>query len=70
MLDGNFQLNQMMKDSDPDDISLFCGKGHFPEHSVLEHYLAVAKSKAQVCHNGVPSPCTHIDECSYRNPTA
>ena len=60
----------MKKNSDPDDVSLFRGKGHFPEHSVLEQYLAVAKSKAQVCPNGVLLRCAHIDECSYRNPTA
>jgi hypothetical protein len=49
-LDGNFQLNRMKKNSDPDDVSLCKGKGHFPEHGVLERYLAGIKYKDEACY--------------------
>jgi hypothetical protein len=49
-LDGNFQLNRMKKNSDPDDVSLCKGKGHFPEHSQLDEYLKrVSKYREEVC---------------------
>jgi hypothetical protein len=47
-LDGNFQLNRMKKNSDPDDISLCNGKGHFPKHSTLDQYLASIDYKEEV----------------------
>ena len=50
-LDGNFQLNRMKKNSDPDDVSLCEGKGHFPKHSTLDQYLASVNYKEEVCRN-------------------
>jgi hypothetical protein len=37
--DGNHHANKFSKNSDPDDISLFDGKGTFPEDSEFRKYI-------------------------------
>ena len=37
--DGNHHANKFSKNSDPDDISLFDGKGTFPEDSDFRKYI-------------------------------
>jgi len=36
---GNHHANKFSKNSDPDDISLFDGKGTFPEDSEFRKYI-------------------------------
>ncbi|KAJ7244515.1 hypothetical protein C8J57DRAFT_1476804 [Mycena rebaudengoi] len=48
-LDGNFQCNRFIKNSDPDDVSLCAGKGYFPLETEYKTYLAsipVSKEKS------------------------
>jgi hypothetical protein len=37
--DGNFQLNHMKKNCDPNDISLLDGRGYFPRNAEYQAYL-------------------------------
>jgi len=37
--DGNHHANKFSKNSDPDDVSLFNGKGTFPEESAFQKYI-------------------------------
>jgi hypothetical protein len=37
--DGNHHANKFSKNSDPDDISLFNGKGTFPKDSDFQRYI-------------------------------
>ena len=37
--DGNHHANKFSKNSDPDDVSLFHGKGIFPEESDFQKYI-------------------------------
>ncbi|KAF7295985.1 CxC2 domain-containing protein [Mycena kentingensis (nom. inval.)] len=53
-LDGNFQTGQFSKNTDPDDVSLFKGKGNSPVDAEYKAYLArnpVSKEK---------STCTYL----------
>ncbi|KJA19668.1 hypothetical protein HYPSUDRAFT_204406 [Hypholoma sublateritium FD-334 SS-4] len=38
-VDGNFHLNKYMKNTDPDDISLYDGKAYFPRNDEYKRYL-------------------------------
>ncbi|KAJ7067667.1 hypothetical protein C8F01DRAFT_1342934 [Mycena amicta] len=53
-MDGNFQCNQFSKNTDPDDVSLFNGRGYFPREEEYKSYLVkipVSKEK---------STCTYL----------
>ena len=39
-LDGNHHLNKFVKNTDPNDISLFRGRAYIPEDSQYQAYLA------------------------------
>jgi len=47
-MDGNFQLNRMKKNSDPDDVSLCQGKAYFPLESDLQQYLKIVPITKEV----------------------
>ncbi|KAK0211996.1 hypothetical protein IW262DRAFT_1467410 [Armillaria fumosa] len=42
-LDGNFHQNKTIKNSDPDNISLFEGKAYFPKDAAYKAYLKTTK---------------------------
>ncbi|KAK0477811.1 hypothetical protein IW261DRAFT_1565594 [Armillaria novae-zelandiae] len=42
-LDGNFHQNKTIKNSDPDNISLFEGKAYFPKDAAYKVYLKTTK---------------------------
>jgi len=47
-MDGNFQLNRMKKNSDPDDVSLCQGRAYFPLESDLQQYLKIVPITKEV----------------------
>ena len=38
-IDGNFHLNKYIKNTDPDDLSLFNGKSFFPRDDLFQAYI-------------------------------
>lgn len=38
-IDGNFHANKYIKNTDPDDVSLFKGKSYFPDDYQFRDYL-------------------------------
>lgn len=38
-LDGNHHANQMIKNNDPNDVSLSYGHSYFPERTAFDEYL-------------------------------
>ncbi len=37
--DGNFQLNKLTKNTDPDDVSIYDGRAYFPNDAEYQAYL-------------------------------
>ena len=43
--DGNHHLNKFIKNTDPNDLSLFCGCVYFPEDSQFQRYIQSISGK-------------------------
>jgi hypothetical protein len=48
-LDGNFQCNQFNKNTDPNDVSLFKGRGYSPLEELYIKYLGRIPISKHVC---------------------
>ncbi|KAE9398647.1 hypothetical protein BT96DRAFT_994712 [Gymnopus androsaceus JB14] len=63
MADGNYQLNQFMKNNDPDDVSLETanGIGYFPDEDEIKAYLQRTKEEQE------KSTCNYLKVVNNQN---
>ncbi|KAF6743906.1 hypothetical protein DFP72DRAFT_826853 [Ephemerocybe angulata] len=54
--DGNFHANKFIKNTDPDNVSLFKGLGQFPENNAFQLYISEYPKK-----DGEKSTCSYLN---------
>jgi len=64
-VDGNFHLNKYIKNTDPDDVSLFGGKSFFPQDDLFRTYIKNIPTNAPEVSSELTKPCAPVHFLSW-----